>query len=133
MEKVKKEIMIETNDNHKKSAIDYLNEIIELSKAFSNAGQDVEFNAIQEIINKVIANESAPKPMTICGNCIHWQTRDKNRPDAIGLCIASKHGRSKMMFSGCGLHTAKNFSCKIHQLKQVLKTNMLTVLYNPLF
>lgn len=104
---------MDKNNLPQKSAIDYLNEIIELSKAFSNAGQEAEFNAIQDIINKFITIESAPEPIAKCGNCVYWNSR--NTP--IGLCIASKNGRSKVMFSGCGLHTRYDFYCKIHQPK----------------
>lgn len=110
--------MIDNTDTSKNNAISYLNEIIELSKVFSNAGQEAEFNAIQDIIKKVIDIQNAP--VANCGNCIHWsaERREGLRADFMANCLLSKHGKSRIMGSGCGLHTTKDFYCNQHKLKQ---------------
>lgn len=100
-----------------KSAIAFLNEIIQFSKELSNTGQEAEFTAIQNIIKRVIEIQSEPIPYTICGNCIHWSKRSGNGTDNYGVCMASKNTRSKEMFSGCGLNTKQDFYCKIHTPK----------------
>lgn len=50
-----------------------------------------------------------------CEFCKEWLTRSKND---YGRCMLSMYKRSRIMSSGCGLTTYKDFGCKLFKLRE---------------